>query len=910
MPKAGRRVGPNPLWVKAPIVLLRYPGLFVALAVGSMLLALAAAAFPLFVSATASDLLRSEIAKPSLTRYGAGIGFRVGGVPLPDPGPQAGTKDPAARTESAFTDLIAPSRYLEPVGATTLGLVVDVTRSDDPSHTSTARLFAGDHATANVHVTAGGAGTGALIPDLVASSLNVGPGDTISLPSDRGAPVTVRVSGVYRSLYKGTSNGYWLPWYDQLVVYCPSCPPPPQPIILDRTLLLKVSSEIGETRAAFSFVAPLASDLSLDQATEQAAFTNTLRRRIDTGTDDVAKLLRHCYSDFFSFCSQINSPVIMSGLPLAVRDVERRVTTVEGPAKLLRAAGLAVALVVIAAVGAFAMAARRVEAALLFARGAGPVTVGVRSTLESVLPAAVGAATGLGLGLLLVHLLGPPAPVGSTAVRDAIRATILAPGVAIALIGIVSAVSFLRHSEHHRARLGVLAKVPWEIGLAVASLVVLERLRSGGAFVADTALGTKRPSVLLLAFPVLFIAGFAAIVARLFTLAATWLRRRSARMPSAPYLAVHRMAGAPNLTMLLVAAAGLSLGLFVQALTVAGSMRTTVDAKAEVFIGSDVQATVDYGYTRPVDFPAPFTRVIRAYQAGTMPDGRTFDLLTIDTRTFTDAAFWNDTFADRPLEELVHALDGSIDGGVPILVAGSSDVTPTSIHISQLDVPVRVVGRADAFPGMTTLRPLVVVDERRLLEQIGDAPNPLDEPNTSTELWIRGSLTRANEAITTLPYTPGLVLTADEVQDIPYIAAVIDTFLVMNGLGLAAALLVIAAMLMYLQARQRSQVVSYGLSLRMGMSASGHLRALVAELATMLGLAYLAGASLAIVSAHLLVPLLDPLETIPPTPLLIVPATLVAITAPVLLLVAIAGGWMTDRRARAADLGQVMRLAD
>jgi hypothetical protein len=94
------------------------------------------------------------------------------------------------------------------------------------------------------------------------------------------------------------------------------------------------------------------------------------------------------------------------------------------------------------------------------------------------------------------------------------------------------------------------------------------------------------------------------------------------------------------------------------------------------------------------------------------------------------------------------------------------------------------------------------------------------------------------------------------------------------------------------------------------MSSSGHLRALVAELATMLGLAYLAGASLAVVSAHLLVPLLDPLETNPPPPLLVVPATLVAITAPVVLLVAVGGGWLTDRRARAADLGQVMRLAD
>ena len=909
MPKAGRGAGPSPLWVKAPLVLLRYPGLFVALAVGSMLLALAAAAYPLFVSATASNLLRSEIEKPGVTSYGAGIGFRVGGVPLPAPGTED-PDEPSVRTGQAFTDLVSSSIYLEPVQETTLGLVVNVTREDDPNETSTARLFAGDHAAASVHITSGDARKGALIPDLVASSLGVHPGDMIAFPSDRGDPVTVPVSGVYRSLYKGTSNGYWLPWYDQLVIYCGLCPPPPQPIIVDRALFTRISSDIGEVRAAFSWVAPLVSGLSLDQARQQAAFTEAVRHRVDTGTDDAARLLRHCYADFFFFCSQANGPALTSEIPLVVRNVDRRVTTVEGPAKLLRAAGLAVALIVIAAVGAFAMAARRVEAALLFARGAGPVTVGLRATLESVLPAAVGAATGLGLALLLVKWLGPPAPVGSTAVRDAVRATVLAPAVAIVLIGIVSSVSFLRHSEHHRARLGVLAKVPWEIGFAVASLVVLGRLRTGGAFVADTALGTKRPSVLLLAFPVLFIAGFAAIVARLFTLAAAWLRRRSARMPSAPYLAVHRMASAANLTMLLVAAAGLSLGLFVQALTVAGSMRTTVNAKAEVFIGSDVQATVDYGYTRPVDFPAPFTRVIREYQAGTMPDGRTFDLLTIDTRTFTDAAFWNDTFADQPLDELVHALEGSNEGGVPILVAGSSDVTPASIHIDQLDVPVRVVGRANAFPGMTTLRPLVVVDERRLLEQIGDAPNPLDEPNTSTELWIKGSLARANEALATLPYTPGLVLTAAEVQDIPYIAAVIDTFLVMNGLGLAAALLVIAAMLMYLQARQRSQVVSYGLSLRMGMSSSGHLRALVAELATMLGLAYLAGAILAVVSAHLLVPLLDPLETIPPTPLLIVPTTLVAITAPVLLLVAVVGGWITDRRARAADLGQVMRLAD
>ena len=146
-------------------------------------------------------------------------------------------------------------------------------------------------------------------------------------------------------------------------------------------------------------------------------------------------------------------------------------------------------------------------------------------------------------------------------------------------------------------------------------------------------------------------------------------------------------------------------------------------------------------------------------------------------------------------------------------------------------------------------------------------------------------------------------------KDISYIAAVIDTFLVMNGLGVLAALLVFAAMLMYLQTRQRSEIVSYGLSLRMGMRSSRHL-AIAIEVGAMLVIAYVAGTVLALAAARLTVPLLDPIEAIPPEPITVVPVALVAIAAPALLLVALAGGWLTERRARSADLGQVMRLAD
>jgi hypothetical protein len=64
--------GGDPLWSKAPLLLLRFPGLFVSIAVGALLLALAASAYPLFISASASELVKARIDDPSYTRWPSG----------------------------------------------------------------------------------------------------------------------------------------------------------------------------------------------------------------------------------------------------------------------------------------------------------------------------------------------------------------------------------------------------------------------------------------------------------------------------------------------------------------------------------------------------------------------------------------------------------------------------------------------------------------------------------------------------------------------------------------------------------------------------------------------------------------------------------------------------------------------
>jgi predicted lysophospholipase L1 biosynthesis ABC-type transport system permease subunit len=125
-----------------------------------------------------------------------------------------------------------------------------------------------------------------------------------------------------------------------------------------------------------------------------------------------------------------------------------------------------------------------------------------------------------------------------------------------------------------------------------------------------------------------------------------------------------------------------------------------------------------------------------------------------------------------------------------------------------------------------------------------------------------------------------------------------------------AAALTFVGMLMYLQARQRSQVVSYALSSRMGMRHGQHRRALVLELGVMLLWSFAIGAVLAFVAARFTVPLLDPITVIPPAPFLVLPYLLVAAAAFVLAALIWLGATITNRRARSVDLGEVMRVAE
>lgn len=905
----------NPLWARAPFALLRYPGLFAAITGGALLLALAAAAFPLFLSASQAALLRAGIDDRLVTPYGAGISYSRTNVRLEAEGPGGGLLHD--EMDAAFDALAAEGVALAPPIAYVFGAEASVTEpggAEPPSGPVTGRLVAADGALDHVHPIAGEDGDGVWIPDLIADAVGAGPGDDIRL-EHAGRTILVPVDGVYRSLYPLPWAGYWLRWTHDVYLDpgCLDCPAPPQPILADADQVLAWTDRLGPRRADLGWTAPLRdpNDLSLDVARDQAASADRARQRASDRTDPVGAALRCCGRAWSQpCCGGITEALFVSSLDDVITTVDRRTVSLETAGRLLRGAGVVVALIVTAAAGAFAHAARRTEAGLLFVRGATWPAVAAWSGLESLIPCVVGGAMGLLLAVVLVRLLGPGAPSSPSATAIAVRGTIVAVAVALLSLGAVAAVTFLHRSEHHRSRLRLLRRVPWELALVALAIVLYRRILEQGVFGGERPSGDQaQPSLLLLIFPIVFLAGFGTLAARAFVAGVGRLRARPQRS-EASYLAIRRLAGATGPGRVLIAATTLCLGIFVQSQMMVGSLRATVDAKAKVFVGSDVQGRINVSTPLPRSMPLPFTTVTRMVDAGDLPGGSDFDLLVVDPATFADAAYWRDAFSETALPVLLDRLvRDDPDPLNAIVVRGPRIREGAIVRMQEHELALHIVGRADAFPGMTSLHPLIVVDGEALAAAFADATNPLNNTNASRQLWVRGDPQQAVAALTALAFPPYLVLTADEVASIPAIATAIQTFLVLNALGLAAALLVIAGTVMYLQARQRSQVVSYGLSLRMGMTERTYRRAIMLEFGTMLAVAAIVGTGLALVAGALVVPRIDPLPTIPPGPLLIAPLVLLAASAACLVALTWIGARVTSIRAARTDLGEVMRLA-
>jgi putative ABC transport system permease protein len=341
-----------------------------------------------------------------------------------------------------------------------------------------------------------------------------------------------------------------------------------------------------------------------------------------------------------------------------------------------------------------------------------------------------------------------------------------------------------------------------------------------------------------------------------------------------------------------------------------------VDAKARLFVGSDVAAIVGSSVDPPEDFAFPITKVFRIPHAGRPEGGPEIDVLAVDPASLSEVAHWDRGFGEPDLEAAIGPLRSATarsrsTEGLPAILAGEDLGEEVGFDIAGDAFTFDVVNEVAAFPGMVSERPLLVVTIDSLTQLLESRSSGLlNTARVNAEWWVKGEPGAVEAALARAEAPPSNTLTAAEVRDIPSISAVIDTFRVLDLLGSGAALLVIVAMLMYLQARKRSRVVSYALARRMGLTHRNHGIALVAELAALLLASYAIALLVATVASWLVAVMVDPLPTIPPETLFTIPAPWLALSAVALGTVAALAGIATNATGGRSDLGSLMRVAE
>jgi putative ABC transport system permease protein len=152
-------------------------------------------------------------------------------------------------------------------------------------------------------------------------------------------------------------------------------------------------------------------------------------------------------------------------------------------------------------------------------------------------------------------------------------------------------------------------------------------------------------------------------------------------------------------------------------------------------------------------------------------------------------------------------------------------------------------------------------------------------------------------------------VTASQVRENPTVIALTWLYGYLLAVAVVTGLIVLAALVLYLAARQRGRVVSYALARRMGLTAAQHRRSLGLEIAGMLMIGFALGIGLAWLGAWLVFAKLDPLPDLPPAALFRLPWVLVGGAGAVLLMAAWVGARIVQRRASRADVAEVMRVA-
>jgi putative ABC transport system permease protein len=882
-------------WRHAPFVLRHHGGVVVAVFGAALLGGLSASGAPFLSTAAGSAALTNRL--NGLSPLTTGIEIQRGANALP--GSAALTAASAARRDHAVVMLTR--------GVGSFGTPVRTLETQPTPVTSATGAFdnvvvmSRSGALGHVKVLARAGGPGVWIADTTARALHVRPGATIRLqirsPSVHPPSVRIRVAGVYRALAYQPERPYWSNFLEGIYPATPDAPVPAPFAFATRADFFRLARTIGA--AGINVVDELAVDprgLTLGRARSLDDRLRRLTRQLTAGTSKEARA---------AGCPC----AVVSSLSDAITLADDSVGAISPVVALLSDLGIGIALAVAAAAGAFAVRRRQTEAALMTARGEHVAAFAGRTGLEALLPVVIGGLAGLGLAVVVTGLAAPRGTVDAASFRLGAERTAVVIVLALCVVVAAAATVFLRLSEASAPAFGRLTLLPWELVALGAGVYLLFDIRSGGGLAKSGLSGTSHPTLVVFVFPLMLAAGLMGIVARL---GRTGLRRgflRARVLPLPPFLAVRRLAAARGLLVALTVVLAVAFAAFFYAATVDESLTQSTLAKAYIGFGSDAEGQIAESASLPRTFPYPSTIVSYASGGAELGsrDGMQADVLTVDPRTLPAAVHWESGWGPPP-RRLMAGLESRSTLPLPVIVSRSAPGSVRSIWIQGSRYPVRVVARVAAFPGMTA-NPLVVMSNAGLAR--ASRALRIADPLVGAAVgyvWAKGPPTAVARALGAPGLNVSYVTSIDQFRTDPQVVLATRTYSYVRTVGLAAAVLALAGLVLYLQSRQQSQRIASALTRRMGLSAGSEILSLFLELSTILLSSAAVGVGVAAASASPVVRHIDVLPQFPPPPVATGPAAVAVLLVAVLIVVAACTAAATCVLSRRTDVSEDLRV--
>jgi putative ABC transport system permease protein len=894
-------------WRRGPALLLRRPGVAVALGAAAFVAVLPAASAPLFLSASRSAALHHQMDNTCAAKVAEHIEAMVN--LRDDPFDQNVAHRTSAQARAAYAsrratvDQIATGiPGLTPPVSTVLGVtaVRGATRTlaepDDDQVWLVGRSDAfGEH----LQVREGPSGAGIWLPDRFAEEQGLHVGDVLNparlqlRPSFNGVPVDpdaeptpLRVAAIYTDLRSLPDRPYWCTLRDTYRGF-------PGQEFSDVPILPVMFADLDT-------VARVAAASRQSYITEYVDLELTNPKPTNQQAHGMAgriAALRDALDRSTATRSVYGRPAYISALGTNADRADLVYRTLLGTVIPTALAGTLVGLVVVAAAAVFWVQRRRVELAVLATHGVGPGALGVKAMTEAVAALVLGALAGVATAWVLVVTVGPSRVLSGEAEPGAAGAAAAAVLTCVAVTGVVAALRVrpLADEVRRRRRVRLLA-LPWELVLLAGS-PLLWRWAGGAAVRSDQPGGLGAVAQVPDQLVVVPIVVFIATVILGARLGARWLRRQANRpgpRRPAPFLAWRRLGRPAVVGTVLAAAAAVPVALAGFGATVTDSVRLTLHAKAELVVGADTVVTLDRPVPVPAELAGRSTEVLRLDRIRV--DGYQVDVVGIDPATFGRGAYWHRQLAGGSLADQVADLRPGPDANG--LAYG---VLPAGRHTIQFygepEVPVDVRA-APLLPSAEGGYPLLLV-HRDVLGSLTRYAVP--------QLWVSGDEASAAAAVerARLPVNrirhPGDVLSDSLYEPVTY------TFQYLVALAAFAGLVVVVGLLLYLEARAPAHRRGYVLLRRMGLRARTHLLALYLEIAAPLLAGLATGLALAAGMVWVGRGRFDLAPGIPPGPLVAVPGGLALALAAAAALVSVGSALFAQRRVGRANPAQVLR---